>query len=430
MSNDDDRPVLPRFIFLAVYQFDNESITRPVFFPVDFGARFLAFTEKELSLVLRQSGRNMFKRPVKFEESVIAFIFAQTGGHVGTNIAYLTLLQEKMTSPDFQNQSASSQDIINIYISRGIRHGLLSDLLVPNSLDFSCSEASIIKYLLCKKGRQCQWGSLTRVGRMYRETYIEAATALARRGIIAKIDGRDSLLGNTFGFASPILASMFCGAVFPPQTPSLVRFCKDDIEPFIDHVVSNFNYNTLKGTESAGAGTGAGKYVYRRALQMEFYRCALTAMGHQDECSPDVSYKYRSTGYIDFYVAGETQWGIEILRNNSQLHDHSEQSDNIYSQIPVRHRVLLNFVQLGSGVFDSYISTGPEPELLENETRVLWTSNSERQYRRCVLLRQDQPPTELRFAQQSESTNEGLHDAMRMIKCQGKEEWESQEWWD
>ncbi len=57
---------------------------------------------------------------------------------------------------------------------------------------------------------------------------------------------------------------------------------------------------------------------------MEFYRAAASLLSSKQMISPDVGYVFGSNGYLDFYVNGKLQWGIELLREGQKEKEHSD----------------------------------------------------------------------------------------------------------
>ena len=128
---------------------------------------------------------------------------------------------------------------------------------------------------------------------------------------------------------------------------------------------------------------------------MEFYRCAIPALFYASSCCPDVDYRYGAGRWLDFYVSGRKQWGIELLRNDIDLHRHHERNDNVYANISMKAFVSLNFVELHSGTVVDKLKFH-DPALRKNETRVYWTPKNENTT--VAILRSNQSLKNANFA--------------------------------
>lgn len=401
-----------RFIFLASYNPKSNgpqgAVSTPTSFASDFGAWFLAFTIEELGKILKQSGSTMFAQDVDFQPSVIEFIHTMTGGHVGINIIALQTLTDLIKQKIQEESALQSEDITGLYLSTEFRNKLMTARMRLDDLRFSPGEASKIRYILCRRDRRCTWID----AKTSPHGTFEELDALVKRCIVQKLDSKPQNDHSPVGFASPVLASIFCQRVFPVQTEGTLPFLGNDIDSFIDHVVTNFSYDILSNTLS----TGAGNLVYERAMQMEFYRCAVPALGNPNSCSPDVGYRYGAGGWLDFYVNEKKQWAIELLRNNVDLCSHLERFDGRYAKIPMKAVVLLNFVELHTGNVLDLAHKIPDPELREKETRVYWTPKNGDTT--IAILKLNQTPQILNFARPADAIMLEMKENMRLAFIQ------------
>lgn len=365
-------PTTARFIFLGAYNFtpgpDQTIANTFASFTADYGARWLSFARDELSELLERAGANMFSHKIVFEASTIDFILNITGGHVGFNILGLECLQDVEKALRSSGEMTTI-DILAVYSGKAFRRAIQSPRLRWNDAIFTKStEKAIVRYLLCQTDKKCSWAQLKRKFPGEGTGPSDDLTALISRSVIQKLDDRSSA-AQEYGFPSPVLASLLCEIVLQTtETDYLIE--PKNIYDFIRQILPNFNFRALAKTHS----TGTGGLVYERALQMEFNRCAVRALGVDYDCCPDVGYKWKSDGYLDFYIdSGEFQWGIEILRNSVQLVQHCNRKDEIYSPIPMKAYVVLNFVELRSGSPSEHLHKIPQPKLEEQEIRVIWT---------------------------------------------------------
>ena len=369
-------PTSARFIFLGAYNFipnpanpDQTIASTPASFTADYGARWLSFTRDELSKLLERAGAKMFSQKVVFEASTIDFILNITGGHVGFNICGLKCLQDKVKSRSRRSLGEmTATDIVAVYSGKACRREIqTARLRWDHEMLKNDTQKSIVRYLLCQTDSKCSWDQL-RVkypGEGTRPS--DNLTELVKRSIIQKLDDQNTA-NQEYGIPSPVIASVLCEKVLrTDKTDCIIE--TEDIHDFIRQILPNFNHRALAKTYS----TGAAGLVHERALQMEFYRCAVRALGAEYTCCPDVGYKWKPDGYLDFYIDSNKKWGIEILRNSDKLKQHCDRKDQIYSSIPMKAWVVLNFVELLSGIPSENLYKTPHPKLEEHEIRVVWS---------------------------------------------------------
>ena len=61
--------------------------------------------------------------------------------------------------------------------------------------------------------------------------------------------------------------------------------------------------------------------------------------------SPDIGLIYGSSGFLDFYVDSEFQWGVELMREGANSADHYNRfaHDSGYKEIPFKSWVIIDF---------------------------------------------------------------------------------------
>ncbi|KAF8437406.1 hypothetical protein BGX38DRAFT_1211648, partial [Terfezia claveryi] len=68
------------------------------------------------------------------------------------------------------------------------------------------------------------------------------------------------------------------------------------------------------------------------------YKAATTAVPRHATVSADVGAIFGSVGYLDFYVNGDLNWGIELLREGDRMKQHAKRfiEDGAYAVIPLK----------------------------------------------------------------------------------------------
>ena len=161
------------------------------------------------------------------------------------------------------------------------------------------TQKAIVRYLLCQTGSKCSWNQLKRRFSGEGTGPSDDLTELVQRSIIQKLDNQTTA-NQVYRFPSPVVASVLCEQVLrTDMTDCIVD--TEDIHDFIRQILPNLNHRALATTHS----TGAAGLVYERVLQMEFNRCAVRALGVEYTCCPDVGYKWKSDGDLDFYIASD-----------------------------------------------------------------------------------------------------------------------------
>ncbi|KAI3631359.1 hypothetical protein MIR68_010849 [Amoeboaphelidium protococcarum] len=111
----------------------------------------------------------------------------------------------------------------------------------------------------------------------------------------------------------------------------------------LKRILELFNPRVFLNTQAIGRD---GR-IYERLFQDEFYRCCYLLA--PSKCHPDVGAKYSSTGFIDFYIDDELQWGFELLRNGNRLREHMDRFDPTigrYKDIPLNDYAVVDFYEV------------------------------------------------------------------------------------
>ena len=87
---------------------------------------------------------------------------------------------------------------------------------------------------------------------------------------------------------------------------------------------------------------------------MEWYRAATTAVPDGVIISPDVGHVFGVNSFLDFYVNGELQWGVELLREGQGLRKHTLrfEKDGQYANIPLKAWAVVDFRHISKKVLD------------------------------------------------------------------------------
>jgi len=172
-------------------------------------------------------------------------------------------------------------------------------------------------------------------------------------------------------FSSPLLECIARDVFYPKPSSGTVKW---SFEEFVKFAVLNMDHSLL----SQSMSVGANDLIYEAQLQSEFYRSVYSLLPASDKIFPNVGYMFGSKGYLDFYVNGDKQWGIELSRNSSLLDKHIERflNNGIYSCIPFKRWIVINFVQVETiPDFNSFCGT---TTISEYELRVVYSQSNQR----------------------------------------------------
>lgn len=78
---------------------------------------------------------------------------------------------------------------------------------------------------------------------------------------------------------------------------------------------------------------------------MAWYQAATSTSPCGSTISPDVGAVFGSVGFLDFYVNGNNCWGIELLREGSEMKEHAERfaRGGRYEDIPLKEWAIVDF---------------------------------------------------------------------------------------
>jgi len=141
-------------------------------------------------------------------------------------------------------------------------------------------------------------------------------------------------------FTLPLLRIAVGMRVYSCKVPYMrVTTFKD----FILRSLERMESSTLKNSLSKGIDD----HLIERAWQMEWYRAAYTVVPENVTISPDVGTVFGCAGELDFYVNGDLNWGIELLREGDRQSEHVRrfEKDGEYHKILpfLKEWVILDF---------------------------------------------------------------------------------------
>ncbi|KAF8453927.1 hypothetical protein BGX38DRAFT_366277 [Terfezia claveryi] len=329
-----------RITLLALYDpLIIQQIT-PISFLYTLGLDTLRLRRDEFNQLLERfvEHRHTIGSPnFEIPQSVQDAIFSLTGGHAGlcrTTLRYLrhnypdgpaatvTMLRD-LTSADFK---------INLTKTRAF-HWI-------QNWNPSPTETELLRRILLL----CDAESCVSVDLIANP----ATYNFVRSGILTMVD-------NKFQFSAPIMRMILIHLLFTAPGGSL-RSESISFQEFLIRTIERMDPSMLQ----TSLGLGQTSRLLERTWQMGWYKAATTAVPLHATVSADVGAIFGSVGYLDFYVNGDLNWGIELLREGDRMKQHAKRfiEDGAYAVIPLTEWVIIDFRHHSKAVQD------PRPNFL------------------------------------------------------------------
>jgi len=147
-------------------------------------------------------------------------------------------------------------------------------------------------------------------------------------------------------FAVPLVRVILGQRLF---TSSQALRTAENFEEFLTLSISRMQPSKLRISLSK---TSNESRIYERAWQMEWFRAASTAVPPQSSLSPDVGPIFGATGFLDFYVNNNLEWGVELLREGDRMKEHAGRfaDGGQYENIPLKRWVIIDFRHESKGL--------------------------------------------------------------------------------
>jgi hypothetical protein len=229
-------------------------------------------------------------------------IFRATRGHPGLTRLSLIALQDAFMESSKVGERIATDDMVSFLMSGTFSNICSTTRTVPRGKRPE-AQIPLIKQLL--------YSPMNKIEFPDDEELSKSAQELIASGIFAQIEG-----GTHLEFSAPLVQSIFISRLLSSQR---VLVGKVDFKYFMEDCLARLNPKTLRDSRSIGAD----KHLLERQWQMEFYRTATAVLPANNNISPDVSRVFNSSGFLDFYVNGELQWAIELLREGNKADDHA-----------------------------------------------------------------------------------------------------------
>ncbi|CAG8699473.1 5737_t:CDS:2 [Rhizophagus irregularis] len=115
-------------------------------------------------------------------------------------------------------------------------------------------------------------------------------------------------------------------------------------EEFLLRSLERMRSSVLKSSLSKASDKFDSRLV-EQMWQNEWYRSANTVLPDDVTISSNVGGLYGTNAYLDFYVNGELQWGVEILREGTDMSEHAARfgPNGRYNTIPFNEIAVIDF---------------------------------------------------------------------------------------
>jgi hypothetical protein len=298
------------------------SASTPVKFSSAMGQDELALTKEEFKEIVTKFNKHFgYLTPVS--EPVASYLYSWTGGHVGLTRRALTMMHESLKCTVITRVS-NDKEIMGYFHSERFLQHIRDTRAVPN-VELTQEQRDVLLHLIWSKNDVLT--GLT--GPIEND-----AITLTQNGYLART--RDG-----FAFASPLVRQILLQRILQPGDEKEVNiFGPVTLTDLLMRILRNFRRDILCHTLSLTKES----HPIERQFQMEFYRAAVRCLGPQCTCFPDVGRVFNTTGQLDFYINGDYQWGVEILRCGNRKDEHIRRfTQGLYQQIPMKDWAILDF---------------------------------------------------------------------------------------
>jgi hypothetical protein len=146
--------------------------------------------------------------------------------------------------------------------------------------------------------------------------------------------------GLQLQFAAPIMRTILGRLLFAttrvsnPSNPTTFN-------EFMTRTIERMSPSAL----AKSLGRGVNSRLLERSWQMAWYKAATSTSPYGSTISPDVGSVFGSVGFLDFYVNGSYCWGVELLREGSQIKEHAKRfvRGGQYEEIPLQEWAIVDF---------------------------------------------------------------------------------------
>lgn len=307
---------------------DHSSAATPIAFDKALDLSLLRLRGEEFQELITNYNRTETGLCVPISQVISTTIYCATKGHAGLVRRSMLAISEQFIESSKMGESVDDADVMAFLLSSTFASIIQSTRAVPYTAQrLSDMERRILDGVLFSSEDSLSWP----LGDPDEEA---AAKCLIMAGILT-IDAR------RLTFAAPLIRSVFLQRLhtMPLQRDSIAG----DFDNFIQECIVRMNPTTLRDSLSKGVD----ERLLERQWQMEFYRAATSILPRTTIISPDVGHVFASDGYIDFYVDGDLQWAIELLREGKDMRDHEKRFEpgGLYHTMhsKIRRHAILDF---------------------------------------------------------------------------------------
>jgi len=160
----------------------------------------------------------------------------------------------------------------------------------------------------------------------------KALHRLTRSGLVT-YSGRSRLQ-----FAAPVIRVIMGQRLYTSRLH--LGTSSGDFEAFLSTSIERMRPSKLRQSLSRGTGR-----LYERAWQSEWMMAASSVIPVGHTISPDVGKLFGSSGFLDFYVNGGLNWGVEMMSEGRKKSEHVARftQTGTYRQIPFSEWAIIDF---------------------------------------------------------------------------------------
>ena len=297
----------------------------PFAFTNALSLEFLYFSKEECHDIISKFNNTTFGKKLPISKTVRDYIYEITYGHIGLIKTTLQCLADEFFN--HSKKQIDDKDLTEYIISSNFYGHIASTRAIPklDGTKFSRDQYKVLVDVLLSPD--------DRIEKSPNPDLTSTMHQLTISGVL-NYDSKGKI-----GFPSPIIRSIQINRLFSSSNGMQYSVLFE----FITASLARVDHSILKNSWSAGLNNR----LYERQFQVEFYRCAVDVLGGNGYCSPDVGKLFGANGYLDFYIDGEKQWAVELVKESDQMEEHSKRFDSNngkYKNIPIKDYAILNFV--------------------------------------------------------------------------------------
>ncbi|CAB4395377.1 unnamed protein product [Rhizophagus irregularis] len=322
-----------RILLLSMYGMPKplDGISTPITFSVTLGLDHLRLSRAEYSVLLEKfitaTQREMH---FEIEGNIKNVMYNMSRSHAGIMRGTLNRVKEQ-----YRNGVQTTPELLKYFISADFRNFLTSTRSFIWLRDWhpSNEESRFLRNAL----NRCDKNSTFHV-----DMDIPNASPIVNKYIHSGLNVQTK---NRFQFTAPLMRSVLGIHLYSVPYDKRYHLLDDgSFEEFLLRSLERMKSSVLRSSLSKASDKFDSRLV-EQMWQNEWYRSANTVLPDDVTISSNIGGLYGTNAYLDFYVNGKLQWGVEILREGTDMSEHAARfgPNGRYNTIPFNEIAVIDF---------------------------------------------------------------------------------------